>query len=87
MNAPAAVAANNGKRVVVALGGNAAYPPTIRGTAEEQLEVMEGLCEHFVRMINAGYQLGSHLVVNNTHDRLGVRLVQKGAIVGLQTSF
>ena len=41
--------------------------------------------KHFT--VVAGYQLGSHLVVNNTHDRIGFRLVQKGAIVGLQTSF
>jgi hypothetical protein len=31
--------------------------------------------------------LGSHLVVNNSLDRIGLRLVQKGAIVGLQASF
>jgi carbamate kinase len=63
-----------GKRVVIALGGNAAYPPTIKGTAEEQLEVMEGLCEHFVRMINAGYQLvithGNGPVVGNILFRM-----------------
>lgn len=35
----------------------------------------------------AGYQLGSHLVVNNDHDRIGVRLIQKGAVVGVQASF
>jgi len=67
-------AAAAGKRVVVALGGNAAYPPTIKGTAEEQLEVMEGLCEHFVRMINAGYQLvithGNGPVVGNILFRM-----------------
>ena len=66
--------AQAGKRVVVALGGNAAYPPTIKGTAEEQLEVMEGLCEHFVRMINAGYQLvithGNGPVVGNILFRM-----------------
>lgn len=48
-------------------------------------QVGVNLSKHFA--LYAGYQLGSHLVVNNTHDRLGVRLVQKGAIVGLQTSF
>jgi carbamate kinase len=65
---------NNGKRVVIALGGNAAYPPTIKGTAEEQLVVMEGLCEHFVLMINAGYQLvithGNGPVVGNILFRM-----------------
>jgi hypothetical protein len=43
------------------------------------------LSKHFA--ILAGYQLGSHLVVNNDHDRIGLRLIQKGALVGLQTSF
>jgi hypothetical protein len=45
------------------------------------------LSKHFA--VLAGYQLGSHLVVNNnsTNDRVGLRLVQKGAIVGLETSF
>jgi hypothetical protein len=45
------------------------------------------LSKHFA--VLAGYQLGSHLVVNNnsSSNRLGLRLVQKGAIVGLETSF
>jgi hypothetical protein len=39
--------------------------------------------------INVGYQLGSRLVVDNnsSSDRIGVRLTQKGAIVGLEFSF
>jgi hypothetical protein len=38
---------------------------------------------------NAGYQLGSRLVVNNSSssDRIGLRLTQSGAIVGLEFSF
>jgi hypothetical protein len=45
------------------------------------------LSKHFA--VLAGYQLGSHLVVNNnsSSNRVGLRLVQKGAIVGLETSF
>jgi hypothetical protein len=45
------------------------------------------LSKHFA--VIGGYQLGSHLVVNNNskNDRIGLRLIQKGAIVGLQTSF
>ena len=57
------------KRIVVALGGNAVYPPSIKGTAEEQLDLMAQLCDHFVRMIEAGYQLvlthGNGPVVGN----------------------
>jgi hypothetical protein len=38
--------------------------------------------------LNAGYQLGSRLVVNNNNsDRIGVHLTQKGALVGLEASF
>jgi hypothetical protein len=39
--------------------------------------------------LNAGYQLGSRLVVNNNNSskRIGVRLTQQGAIVGLEYSF
>ena len=45
------------------------------------------LSKHFA--VLGGYQLGSHLVVNNdsSSGRLGLRLVQKGAVVGIQTSF
>jgi hypothetical protein len=35
----------------------------------------------------AGYQLGSHLVVNDTSSRTGLRLTQKGPLVGLEASF
>ena len=62
------------KRVVVALGGNAAYPPTIRGTAEEQLELMREVCVHFVGIIKAGWQLvlthGNGPVVGNILYRM-----------------
>ncbi|MBV8864363.1 MAG: hypothetical protein JO210_03075 [Acidobacteriaceae bacterium] len=39
--------------------------------------------------LNAGYQLGSRLVVNNkaSSDRFGLRLTQKGPIAGLEWSF
>ncbi len=62
------------RRVVVALGGNAAYPPTIKGTAEEQLELMAGVCKHFVSIIRAGYKLilthGNGPVVGNILYRM-----------------
>lgn len=41
--------------------------------------------KHFA--VIGGYQLGSHLIVNNTNDRIGLRFIQKGALVGLETSF
>jgi hypothetical protein len=38
--------------------------------------------------VNAGYSLGSRLVVNNnSSDRIGVHLTQQGALVGLEASF
>jgi hypothetical protein len=40
---------------------------------------------HFAAV--AGYQLGSRLEVNGSKDRIALRLTQKGAVVGLQTSF
>jgi carbamate kinase len=62
------------KRVVVALGGNAAYPPTIKGTAAEQLALMRGVCAHLVQFIEAGWQLvlthGNGPVVGNILYRM-----------------
>ena len=43
------------------------------------------LSKHF--SVGAGYQLGSHLTVNNASDRVGLQLNQKGPIVGLEASF
>ncbi|MSQ72026.1 MAG: carbamate kinase [Betaproteobacteria bacterium] len=64
----------NDRRVVIALGGNASYPPTIRGFAEEQLALMAEACEHLVRIIQAGYQLvvthGNGPVVGNILFRM-----------------
>ena len=62
------------KRVVVALGGNAAYPPTIKGTADEQLVLMRQVCAHLVQIIQAGWQLvlthGNGPVVGNILYRM-----------------
>ena len=66
--------AHKRKRVVVALGGNAAYPPSIKGTADEQLELMEQVCGHLVDIIRAGWQLvlthGNGPVVGNILYRM-----------------
>ena len=71
MNQPPAPAR---KRVVVALGGNAAYPPTIQGTADEQLTLMRQVCGHLVEIIRAGWQLvlthGNGPVVGNILYRM-----------------
>ena len=79
MNSPGAAGADGAmptrrKRVVVALGGNAAYPPTIKGTAEEQLALMRQVCAHLVEIIGAGWQLvlthGNGPVVGNILYRM-----------------
>ena len=42
--------------------------------------------KHF--SVNAGYSLGSRLVVNNnSSDRIGVHLTQQGPLVGAEVSF
>ena len=73
-SAPATNAVTKRKRVVVALGGNAAYPPTIKGTAEEQLALMHQVCGHLVEIIRAGWQLvlthGNGPVVGNILYRM-----------------
>lgn len=62
------------RRIVVALGGNASYPPHIKGTAQEQLDIIAALCEHLVRLIEADYQLvlthGNGPVVGNILFRM-----------------
>ena len=74
MTSEAPATAPRRKRVVVALGGNAAYPPTIRGTAEEQMVLMRQVCAHLVEIIRAGWQLvlthGNGPVVGNILYRM-----------------
>ncbi|MEO7403475.1 MAG: carbamate kinase [Burkholderiales bacterium] len=61
-------------RIVVALGGNASYPPHIKGTAEEQIAIITQLCEHLARIIEAGWDLvlthGNGPVVGNILFRM-----------------
>jgi carbamate kinase len=81
VSAPRASRAGSGKRpraraprVVVAFGGNASYPPTIKGLVEEQLALMAQACEHLVRIVRSGYQLvithGNGPVVGNILFRM-----------------
>jgi carbamate kinase len=62
------------KLVVVAFGGNAVYPPTIKGTAQEQLDIMGAACEHLVPVFRAGYRAvlthGNGPVVGNILFRM-----------------
>jgi len=62
------------RRIVIAFGGNASYPPTIKGLAEEQIALMAAACRHLVRIIESGYQLvlthGNGPVVGNILFRM-----------------
>ena len=64
------------KLVVVAFGGNAVYPPTIKGLAEEQLEIMDEACELLVPVFRAGYRAvlthGNGPVVGNILFRMAL---------------
>lgn len=55
--------------IVVAIGGNAVYPPDIKGTADEQLALMAIASERLVRVFRAGYRVvlthGNGPVVGN----------------------
>jgi carbamate kinase len=66
--------------VLVAIGGNAAYPPTIKGYAEEQLALMEAMCEQFVDILRAGYRLvlthGNGPVVGNILFRMAKTAIE-----------
>jgi carbamate kinase len=62
------------RRVVVAFGGNASYPPTIKGLAEEQLALMAQAAAHLVDIVRAGWQIvvthGNGPVVGNILFRM-----------------
>ena len=60
--------------MVIAFGGNASYPPTIKGLAEEQLALMAQAGSHLVRIVRAGWQIvvthGNGPVVGNILFRM-----------------
>jgi carbamate kinase len=64
------------KLIVVAFGGNAVYPPTIKGLAEEQLAIMDAACERLVPVFRAGYRAvlthGNGPVVGNILFRMAL---------------
>jgi carbamate kinase len=64
------------KLIVIAFGGNAVYPPTIKGTAQEQLDIMAEACEHLVPMFRSGYRVvithGNGPVVGNILFRMAL---------------
>jgi carbamate kinase len=62
------------RRVVIAFGGNASYPPTIKGLASEQLSLMAQACAHLARIVREGCQIvithGNGPVVGNILFRM-----------------
>jgi carbamate kinase len=62
------------KLAVIAIGGNATYPPTIRGSAEELDAIIEQTCEQLVPMIERGYRLvlthGNGPVIGNIMSQM-----------------
>lgn len=72
--AKSAVKAAEQKRVVIAFGGNASYPPNIKGLVSEQISLMAQACEHLSRIVEAGYRIvithGNGPVVGNILFRM-----------------
>ncbi|MBV1699384.1 MAG: carbamate kinase [Hyphomicrobiales bacterium] len=66
--------AKRAERIVVAVGGNASYPPTIKGLAEEQFALMTSMCQHLVRIVASGRKLilthGNGPVIGNILFRM-----------------
>lgn len=66
--------AKRSERIVVAVGGNASYPPTIKGLAEEQFALMTSMCQHLVRIVASGRKLilthGNGPVIGNILFRM-----------------
>ena len=62
------------RRVVIAFGGNAAYPPGIKGLASEQISLMAQACEHLARIVQEGFKIvvthGNGPVVGNILFRM-----------------
>ena len=63
--------------VVVAFGGNASYPPTIKGLAQEQLDLMAEACRHLLRIIDSGRRNASTSAIHpamNARPPIGVSM-------------
>jgi carbamate kinase len=62
------------RRVVIAFGGNASYPPSIKGLASEQISLIAQACEHLARIVQSGFKIvlthGNGPVVGNILFRM-----------------
>jgi carbamate kinase len=70
----AGLASLDPRLVVVAIGGNATYPPNIKGTAEEQFKIIGETCEQLIPFIERGLKLvlthGNGPVIGNILERM-----------------
>lgn len=68
------VAKSGQRRVVIAFGGNASYPPNIKGLASEQISLIAEACQHLARIVESGYKIvlthGNGPVVGNILFRM-----------------
>jgi len=68
------------RRVVIAFGGNASYPPNIKGLVSEQISLMASACRLLVPLIREGQQLvlthGNGPVVGNILFRMAMSAKQ-----------
>ena len=73
-SSPSPADARATRLAVIAFGGNASYPPTIRGLAEEQLQLMHQACDRLVAIMRSGYRVlvthGNGPVVGNILFRM-----------------
>ncbi len=69
-----------GKKIVIALGGNAIKEPEARGTAEEQLRAVARSCAEIVRIIADGYRV---VVTHGNGPQVGNLLIQQEAAAQL----
>ncbi|RLI07727.1 carbamate kinase [Candidatus Bathyarchaeota archaeon] len=63
-----------GKRVLVALGGNAIKKPDERGTYEEQLRAVQRTAEQLAEMVARGYEL---IITHGNGPQVGDLLIQQ----------
>jgi len=62
-----------GKRIVVALGGNAIKRPEDRGTIQEQLDAVSRTCDELVKMIRDGHRI---IITHGNGPQVGALLIQ-----------
>ncbi|MFQ6064907.1 MAG: carbamate kinase [Candidatus Bathyarchaeia archaeon] len=68
-----------GKRIVVALGGNAIKRPEDRGTIEEQLDAVSKTCDELLKMVGEGHEI---VITHGNGPQVGALLIQNEEAMG-----